>query len=38
MRHSSIVTEQPGGSAPGFHVRDLTDGAALLASTANVVM
>jgi uncharacterized protein (DUF2236 family) len=31
-------TERPGGSAPEFDVRDLMDGAALLASTANVVM
>jgi hypothetical protein len=38
MRHSSIVTERPGGSAPEFDVRDLADGAALLADTANVVM
>ena len=31
-------TERPGGPAPEIDVRDLMDGAALLASTANVVM
>jgi uncharacterized protein (DUF2236 family) len=32
------MSEQPAGAAPDFDVRELIDGVALLASTANVVM
>jgi hypothetical protein len=32
------MAEQPAGPSPDFDVRDVIDGVALLASTANVVM